>query len=332
MIGRNMNVVSRSIINKFPIQSDYKKSWPWTNIIDPMLERMQVRSYWPKISIVTPSYNQAQYLEETIRSVLMQGYPNLEYIIIDGGSTDGSTEIIKNYESKISYWVSEMDHGQPHAINKGFSNATGEIMAWINSDDYYAPGAFKIIADTFKKNNTAWVAGKCYTVELDGSIKPENEKPEEKIKNWFVRSLYAQPGIFWRRVLWEKTDKIDESLQYSFDYELWLQFAHHQSFPYWIDKHLAFFRLQPESKTISYKTRFDHEDKIILKRHEHLLENPSQRRRARNLRRIRMADRYISTTDRTEPVLKKILLCLYYAPWYIFRRKFYYKVKVLLFE
>lgn len=287
--------------------------------------------YHPKISIVTPSYNQAQYLEETILSVLSQDYPNLEYIIIDGGSTDGSVETIKKYEPHLTYWVSEKDRGQSHALNKGFTRSTGEIMAWINSDDYYAPGAFRIVADTFRQNDCLWAAGDCFTLGLDGKTTPGRGRPDEKIENWFVRSLYAQPGIFWRRSLWEKSNKIDESLQYSFDYELWLQFAHHQPFAFWIDSHLAYFRLQPGSKTVSERSKFDHEDQVIINRHLDLLPLPSQRKNVKLLRRMRMAERYLSITDRSESVLKKIALGLYYAPWYIFTRKFYYRVKVLLF-
>ena len=103
---------------------------------------MMTTNTLPLISIITPSFNQARYLEETIISVLSQNYPNLEYIIIDGGSTDGSVEIIKKYESHLKYWVSEKDKGQSHAINKGFNKANGDILAWINSDDYYLPDAF----------------------------------------------------------------------------------------------------------------------------------------------------------------------------------------------
>lgn len=114
---------------------------------------------YPKISIVTPNYNKGSFLENTIKSVLSQNYPNLEYIIIDGGSTDNSIDIIKKYQDKISYWISEPDKGMYDAIRKGFSYATGEILAWIGSDDMYHPNCFNIIADIFKNDKVSWLVG-----------------------------------------------------------------------------------------------------------------------------------------------------------------------------
>ena len=112
---------------------------------------------YPRISIVTPSFNQGKYIEQTIQSVLSQNYPNLEYIIIDGGSTDGTVEIIKKYEQQLTYWISEPDKGQTDAINKGFAKCTGEIFNWINSDDYYSPNSLHIVAEVFSENPTAKV-------------------------------------------------------------------------------------------------------------------------------------------------------------------------------
>ena len=128
---------------------------------------------FPKISIVTPSFNQAQFLEETILSVINQNYPNLEYIIIDGGSTDGSVDIIKKYEKHLTYWVSEPDNGHGHALNKGFSTTTGEIMAWINSDDKYYPSTFATVAEIFNKfSDINWIHGK--NSRIDKSVRLED--------------------------------------------------------------------------------------------------------------------------------------------------------------
>ena len=180
--------------------------WPLFSEPQPSPPNFPVGVSLPKISIVTPSFNQAQYLEETIRSVLLQGYPNLEYIIIDGGSTDGSVEIIKKYEPWLTYWVSEPDSGQSHAINKGFRKSTGEIMAWINSDDYYEGDAFSTIAETFiMTTNTLWVAGKCEFIDIDGQKSNGWGKPIEQIERWFVGPVVMQPGVFWRRALWNCT-------------------------------------------------------------------------------------------------------------------------------
>ena len=132
-----------------------KSGWPWTEQSQPLPERMPDGSEWPRISIITPSYNYGQFLEETIRSVLLQGYPNLEYIIIDGGSADNSVEIIRKYEPWLQYWISEPDNGQTDAIQKGFSKSTGVVWNWLNSDDILEKNALQHIAKAFKNNPCA---------------------------------------------------------------------------------------------------------------------------------------------------------------------------------
>src|SRR5688572_24844846 len=145
--------MSSPSLAQMPPPPPEKTGWPWTEESPQLPDTMPNGQPWPKITIVTPSYNQGQFLEETIRSVLLQGYPNLEYIIMDGGSTDGSVDIIRKYEPYIAYWVSTTDRGQSHAINKGFSLATGHLMGWLNSDDVYAPNALMSIAQSLQVMN-----------------------------------------------------------------------------------------------------------------------------------------------------------------------------------
>ncbi len=143
----------------YPTLPINKTGWLWDIEIPQFPPTMPDGSLWPKISIVTPSFNQVEYIEETIRSVICQGYPNLEYIIIDGVSTDGSVEIIKKYEDYLTYWVSEPDRGQAHAINKGILKITGDIFGWINSDDLLLPNSLSKVAKTYQDNQDKILLG-----------------------------------------------------------------------------------------------------------------------------------------------------------------------------
>jgi glycosyltransferase involved in cell wall biosynthesis len=189
---------------------------------------------WPKISIVTPSYNQGQFLEKTIRSVLLQAYPNLEYVVIDGGSTDQSIELIKRYAPWISGWVSEPDRGQAHAINKGFSQVTGEILAWLNSDDYYMPGALKKVALAFskRKREVGALTGHGRKVNRSGDTvytPPVVDLNFDSILDW-TNSNFMQPSCFFRAEAWEQCGPLREDLKYCIDVDLWLKIAQHFQF------------------------------------------------------------------------------------------------------
>ena len=182
----------------------------------------------PKISIVTPSFNQAEYLESTIESVLSQGYPNLEYIIIDGGSSDGSVEIIKRYKTYLSYWVSEPDQGQYNAINKGFAHATGEILGWINSSDLFCPWTFKVLASVFDENqDVQWITSS-YPLRWDIYGLPVKMK---QVKGYCKESFFQnrlnimQEATFWRKSLWDKAGaSLSEKFSHAADFELWARF------------------------------------------------------------------------------------------------------------
>jgi glycosyltransferase involved in cell wall biosynthesis len=183
---------------------------------------------FPKISIITPSFNQGEFLEETILSVLNQGYPNIEYIIVDGGSTDNSIEIIKRYETRLSYWVSEKDNGMYDAIQKGFEKSSGDIMAWINSDDWYHPKSFFVVAEIFTNyKNVEWLQGLPSIIDEAGRIVAvHNFRKWSKYE--FLIGEYEfiqQESCFWRRHLWDRSGgKLDISLKYAGDFALWLNF------------------------------------------------------------------------------------------------------------
>ena len=210
---------------------------------------MRTRSL-PRISIVTPSFNQAQYLEQTILSVLNQNYPNLEYVIIDGGSTDGRVEIIRKYEKDINYWVSEKDNGQAEAIHRGFSMTTGEILGWLNSDDYYLPGALFKVADAYRCNPKAeLVIGGYAAVQADGKRICKYYAFKQDFLSFLCAGQYAgQMACFWKRSAYIAIGGIDLNLQYCLDYDLILRLSRRGE-PIIIDNSLACFRLHDAAKT-----------------------------------------------------------------------------------
>jgi glycosyltransferase involved in cell wall biosynthesis len=180
----------------------------------------------PQVSIITPSFNQAKYLEDTILSVLNQGYPNLEYIIVDGGSTDGCVDIIRKYEQKLAWWVSEPDEGQGDAIRKGLEHANGEIIAWINSDDYYLPGAILQAASLLKSRpEVGLVYGD--VVSLNGNGRPINVQrlPDYDLMDLMSFHIIGQPSVFMRHSVYIKTGGIDPRFHYLLDHQLWLKMA-----------------------------------------------------------------------------------------------------------
>lgn len=182
---------------------------------------------FPKISIVTPSFNQGQYLEQTIDSVLSQRYPNLEYIIIDGGSTDNSVEIIKKHASRLGYWVSEPDGGLYHALQKGFEQSTGDIMAWINSDDKYHPLAFFSVAEILQLPEVHWLQGNPTLFDETGrTTRVLNVRPWSKYHYYLNEYKWIQQeSVFWKRDLWNKAGGyINTQLKYAGDLDLWYRF------------------------------------------------------------------------------------------------------------
>jgi glycosyltransferase involved in cell wall biosynthesis len=202
---------------RLPLPPEGKTGWPWLEESNPAIYRE--RNNWPKLTIVSPSYNQAGFLEQTIRSVLLQNYPNLEYIIIDGGSTDGSKEILEKYSPWISYWQCEKDKGQGNAINLGFSLSSGTYHAWINSDDYYLKNIFHQVIMRFLNANTDFVYGYGQNYHLDtGRLTETKVLP---LLDFFIKiPSLVQPSAFWSARIHQP---VWEELHCAMDYELWLR-------------------------------------------------------------------------------------------------------------
>ncbi|HVO66106.1 MAG TPA: glycosyltransferase family 2 protein [Syntrophales bacterium] len=243
--------------DKFPPAPATKIGWPWPEDSGPMPPLALNGKPWPKISIVTPSYNQGQFIEETIRSVLLQGYPNLEYIIIDGGSSDNSVDIIKKYEPWLSYWVSEPDKGQSHAINKGFKLATGEIYAWINSDDYYLHGAFAVVGEAFTGlQEKAILLGYGDVVDVEGAFldtRKIQRIDREILLNW-EENWFLQQACFWPSTCWNAVEGVNEGLELLMDYDLWFRFLKICPF-FYIDQPLGVLRYYENTKSFRERGR-----------------------------------------------------------------------------
>ena len=210
----------------------------------------------PLVSIITPSYNQANFLEETIRSVLDQGYPNLEYIIVDGGSTDGSLEIIQKYTDRLAWWVSEPDQGQTDAINKGFSQAKGEILAWLNSDDTYLPGAVAEAVGYLQAHpEIGTVYGDANLIDDEGNVIgrfPAKQTDNRRLMRGYVH--IPQQATFFRKELWRKVGPLDPTFFFAMDYDLWVRLSQHAPLKYY-SRLWANFRLHGGAKSIEADDR-----------------------------------------------------------------------------
>jgi glycosyltransferase involved in cell wall biosynthesis len=220
---------------------------------------------WPRISIITPSFNQDAFLERTILSVLDQGYPNLEYIIIDGGSTDGSVDIIKKYQNRLAYWISEPDRGQAHAINKGLRMATGEWVAWQNSDDIYYPGAFESFARKSAKSlSVDLIIGNMNLIDKDDQVLRDIKYVRPTYQALLAEGMVlVNQAAFWRRCVHEKIGYLDESLDCLFDYEWFLRLMHGRRASL-VKEAWGALRLHTDTKTSNRQAVFVAERQRIL--------------------------------------------------------------------
>ncbi len=227
----------------------------------------------PLISIVTPSFNQAKFIRATIDSVLSQEYPNLEYFVMDGGSTDGTVEILKSYGDKIK-WESKKDGGQADAINKGMRQSKGELLAYINSDDIYLPGALRLVGEYYAKTGEDWITGDCLTIDEKG-IKSRNNWVFSYYKRFLMAiyspltlkladSMLPQPSTFWSHKAYEKVGEFDIKYHYALDYDYWLRMAKYYV-PHDLKVPLSGFRIQQDSKSQTGRVKLMAEGMVTLR-------------------------------------------------------------------
>jgi glycosyltransferase involved in cell wall biosynthesis len=239
-------------LKELPAPPSGNTGWPWTEQSDPLPETQPNGEPWPKISIVTPSYNQGQFIEETIRSVLLQGYPNLEYIVVDGGSTDETVEVLQKYDPWIDHWVSEPDDGQSDAINKGLRHCTGDIFNWINSDDFLVPEALSNIARAMDDHDGLVAEG----WRMDADRSHYGQTTELSCDGLIIG--HADPsagGMFTQQAIWLRTENvkkcggIDSNIEYAMDRDLYIRYTRHFDNLHFISDPVAVFRLHGDSKT-----------------------------------------------------------------------------------
>jgi glycosyltransferase involved in cell wall biosynthesis len=242
-------------LDELPPPAAGKTGWPWTEADPPLSATSTDGRAWPRVSVVTPSLNQGRFIEETIRSVLLQGYPDLEYILVDGGSTDGSVETIRKYERWLSYWVSEPDRGQADAINRGWARSTGDMLAYINSDDLYLRGAVARAASAFSAEpGTGMVYGTAMIVnEAGGELKAWRASSFDFKRMLTAGNIVPQSSVFFSSTALKEVGYLNEEWQLIMDYDLCLRIG--MQYPtVCVPETLSMFRNHPRSKT---RSRFE---------------------------------------------------------------------------
>ena len=277
----------------------------------------------PKVSIITPSYNQDAYLEETINSVLIQDYPQIEYMIVDGASSDGSVGIVEKYSERLAWWVSEADSGQACAINKGFARASGEIIAWLNSDDYYLPGALVAAADAFAANPDAlMVYADMLAVDAQGETTNILHYSQLDLAGLLAFNIIGQPAVFMRRSALEKAGYLDLDFHFLLDHQLWLKIASQGEIIH-VDEIWAAARYHDDAKNRAQAAKFGREAFRIVDWAE---KQPSlQSTLAANKKRIlasahRVDARYLLDSGQAFAALRAWLHALWLSPPVALRR------------
>lgn len=210
----------------------------------------------PKISMITPSYQQAQFIEQTLQSVIQQGYPNLEYMVVDGGSKDGSVDIIRKYEEHLAWWVSERDSGQSEACNKGWKRATGDIIGWLNSDDLILPGTLDRVAKAFQETpEVGFIFGDVLSIDADGNVFNVMKFAPWGLDELMAFNIICQPGVFMRRDVLEKAGYLDAGMHFLQDHHLWLKLAQLAPMRY-IPETMAAARYHAAAKNVGAGERY----------------------------------------------------------------------------
>jgi len=246
-----------------------KSGWPWD------APPRRIIDSGPKISIIIPSLNQGRFIEETIRSIVLQRWPNLELIVIDAASRDETVDVIRKYEPWITYWISERDSGQAEAINKGLAKATGDIVAWFNADDFFADGIFAAVAEAWSRNPDGIYAAPVvnfYERGRETLIRPRGLTLDNVVQYWTKRSLWHDPGLFWSRAVIDAAGGPDTSLHYSHDFDYFCRALQHASVEY-VDHIAAGFRLHRDSKTMSQTEKMMAETAAVSRRYWHLVKD-----------------------------------------------------------
>lgn len=252
--------MTNGLLASLPPPPPGRTGWPWTEESPTLPAEAAPGVPWPRIVVVTPSFRQGHFIEETIRSILLQNYPNVEYYVMDGGSQDSTVEVLRRYEHWLTGWVSEKDRGQTHAINKGFARSSGQgvIHAYINSDDYYQPGAFEKAARAFLADPGLGILhGRCRYIAEDGT--PTGTDHQGQLESfaqvlnvwefWWRRKQFIQPEVFWNGDLHRRVGDFREELYYVMDYDFWLRLFRAGATVRRIEDQLATFRLLATQKS-----------------------------------------------------------------------------------